>query len=1146
MDFYAVLAQVSELLQREGRVSYRALKVQFSLDDNQLEALKDELIEAKRLAVDERGRVLVWVGAAPPAATPTLRPSPVAPLPDIQPDHPVHSAPLVTTPPSPDAERRQLTVMFCDLVDSTILAQQLDPEDYRAVVRAYQEAAVAAIQPFDGYVAQYLGDGLLVYFGYPQAHEDAAQRAVRAGLAIVDAMAPLNTRLVPQYGVRVAVRLGLHTGVAVVGTVGSGARQEQLAMGDTPNIAARLQGLAAPNTVVLSAVTARLLHDAFALENVGVHQLKGVAEPMPVFCVLGPGEPASDEAEPSPTHLPFLVGREEELGLLLRRWEQSKAGLGQVVLLSGEAGIGKTALVEMLRAHVAREGYTRVGFRGSPYHTHSALHPVIEHVKRVLRLDRHDSPETTLDKLERALQGLRLPQEEVIPLLAALLSVPLPEGRYPALTLTPQQQRQQTLDALVAWLAAEAERRPVLAVYEDVHWADPSTLELLGMLVEQSPTVPMLHVLAFRPDFMPPWPPRSHITPLTLNRLDRSQVEALIRHVAGGKGLPGEMVQHIVTRTDGVPLFVEELTRMVLESGLLREDETYYVLTGPLASVPIPTTLHDALMARLDRLGAAKAVAQLGAVLGREFSYALIQALASLDEDPLQARLEQLVAAELLYQRGQPPRAIYRFKHALIQDAAYASLLKSTRQQVHRQVAQVLEAQFPETVATQPELVAQHYTEAGLTEQAIPYWQRAGQQALQRSANPEAVQHLTRGLMLLGTLPETPTRAQQEIDLQIALGPALVATEGMAAPEVEQTYARARALCEQVGETPQLFPALRGLCRFYQNWGALPTARELGEQLFRLAQHAAAPTHLLEAHDALGIILCNLGEYATARTHLEQGIALTDPAAQRALAFRQGEALGVRCLAVGANTLWCLGYPAQAVWRSQEALALAQELAHPYSLTVTRYWMARLHFLRREVPAVQEQADALLTLATAHGFPSFVAHGTCWHGWALAMRDQGETGMAQIHQGMAAVLATGETVSQPLHLVLLVEAVGRTGQVEEGVRLLAEAMAAFEASGRGDLLAETYRLQGELLLRQTAPDAIQAEACFQQALAIARRQHAKSWELRAATSLSRLWQQQGKRAAARELLAPIYGWFTEGFDTADLQEAKVLLAELGG
>jgi class 3 adenylate cyclase len=406
-------------------------------------------------------------------------------------------------------------VLFCDLVDSTSLAQQLDPEDYRAVVRAYQKAAVAALQPFDGYVAQYLGDGLLVYFGYPQAHEDAAQRAVRAGLNIVDAMAPLNARLVPQYGVRVAVRVGLHTGVAVVGTIGSGVRQEQLAMGDTPNIAARLQGRAAPNTVVLSAVTARLLHGAFTLEDIGVHQLKGVAEPMAVCRVVGPGEPASAEVEPSPAR--FLVGREADLGLLLRPWEQSKAGLGQVVLLSGEAGIGKTALIEVLRAHVTREGYTCVGFRGSPYHTHSILHPVIEHIRRVVRLDRQDSPEAALDKLERALQQSGLPLAEIVPLVAVLLATPLPGGRYAALPLTPQQQRQHTLDALVTWLVAEAERYPVLAVYEDVHWADPSTLELLGTLVEQAPTTPMLHVLTFRPDFVPPWPPRAHITPLTLN-----------------------------------------------------------------------------------------------------------------------------------------------------------------------------------------------------------------------------------------------------------------------------------------------------------------------------------------------------------------------------------------------------------------------------------------------------------------------------------------------------------------------------------------------------------------------------------------------------------------------------------------------------
>jgi class 3 adenylate cyclase len=448
MTFEEILDQAIAMLQRRGRLTYGTLKRQFQLDDVALEDVKNELIEGQRLAVDERGNALVWTGGTD--VSPRITPQPPQPgAPSGTPDtpHPPSRA-AQTAPPSLEAERRQLTVMFCDLVNSTGLAQQLDPEDYRAVVRAYQEVAVTAIRPFNGYVAQYLGDGLLVYFGYPQAHEDAAQRAVRAGLAIVDAMAPLNTSLEPQYGVRMAVRLGLHTGVAVVGSVGSGGRQEQLAMGDTPNIAARFQSLAAPNTVVLSAVTARLLHGAFALEDLGVQSLKGVAAPMAVFRVIGPVEPLSDAAEPTSVGLPFLVGREDELGLLLQRWEQSKTGLGQVVLLSGEAGIGKTALVEALRAHVAREGYICARLRGSPYHTHSALYPVIEHVRRVVRLHRDDPPETALDKLERALQGSRLPVAEVVPLLAALLSVPLSEGRYPVLTLTPQQQRQQTLDTL--------------------------------------------------------------------------------------------------------------------------------------------------------------------------------------------------------------------------------------------------------------------------------------------------------------------------------------------------------------------------------------------------------------------------------------------------------------------------------------------------------------------------------------------------------------------------------------------------------------------------------------------------------------------------------------------------------------------------
>ena len=532
---------------------------------------------------------------------------------------------------------------------------------------------------------------------------------------------------------------------------------------------------------------------------------------------------------------------------------------------------------------------------------------------------------------------------------------------------------------------------------------------------------------------------------------------------------------------------------MLLESGLVREEGPSYILTGALASVPIPTTLHDALMARLDRLSTAKTVAQLGAVLGREFVYALIQALAPLDEATLQGRLEQLVEAELLYQRGRPPRATYRFKHALIQDAAYASLLKSARQQVHQQAAQVLEAQFPETVVTQPELVAQHYTEAGLTEQAIPYWQQAGQQARQRSANAEAVQHLSTGLELLATLPESPGRVQQDLDLQIAIGPVLMATKGFAAPKVEQTYARARELCAQVGETPQLFPTLRGLCRFYIGRGSLPTARQLGEQLYRLAQREATPTYLLEAHEALGSPLFYLGEYAAARTHLEQEIALTDPTAQRALVLRHDVVPGVRCRAFMAWALWSLGYPAQAVRRSQEALALAQALTHPQSLAFAQHYAAFLYHRRREVLAVQAQADALLALAIEQGFPIWVGFGTCWQGWVLAMQGQGEAGLVQMQQGLAAILVTGQELSRPLCLVLLAEVAGHAGQVEAGLRLVAEALAAFKASERGDMLTEAYRLQGELVLRQMAPDVPQAEACFQQALDIARHQQAKSW-----------------------------------------------------
>ena len=740
MDFYAVLARVIEILQREGRTSYRALKRQFALDDEYLADLKVELIEVKQLAVDQDGTMLVWTGAAPtPSPQRATQDAPRTP-----------TATLPTAPPPPEAERRQLTVLFCDLVDSTRLASQLDPEELRQVVQAYQATCAKVIARFEGHIAQYLGDGLLVYFGYPLAHEDDAQRAVRAGLGIIEAMGQLHTSLGPEREVHLAVRLGIHTGLVVVGDVGGGARQEQLALGETPNVAARLQGLAAPNTLVISAATFQLLGGFFACQPLGTPLLKGLAQPLAVYRVLYESMARSRLEAASSTGWTPLVGREQEIGVLLERWAQVKDGLGQVVLLSGEAGIGKSRLVQVLTDQVAAEPRAWLTpCQCSPYHQHTALYPLIDLLERVvLRFDREESPQQKVGKLEGFLVQYGLPLAEAVPLCAALLSLPLPAD-YAPVTVSPEQQKQQTLHALLTILLRIAAQQPVLFVMEDLHWVDPSTLELLSLLVDQGPTARILTLFTFRPDFSPPWTGRAHLTQLTVNRLPRRQAVEVIRQVAHGKVLPAEVVEQIVAKTDGVPLFVEELTKMVLESGLLQERDERYALTGPLPPLAIPATLHDSLMARLDRLAAVKALAQLGATLGREFSYALLRAVAPWDEGIVHQGLHQLVAAEFLYQRGVPPQATYTFKHALIQDVAYQSLLRSTRQQYHQRIAQALEAQFPETVETQPELVAQHYTAAGCHEQAVLYWQRAGQHASDRSANLEAISHLTTGIELL-------------------------------------------------------------------------------------------------------------------------------------------------------------------------------------------------------------------------------------------------------------------------------------------------------------------------------------------------------------------------------------------------------------
>jgi predicted ATPase len=765
--------------------------------------------------------------------------------------------------------------------------------------------------------------------------------------------------------------------------------------------------------------------------------------------------------------------------------------------------------------------------------------------QRTLQWQPDETPDEKLGKLEQTLRQYRLPLADTVPLFAPLLALPVPDNRYRPLTLSPQRQRQKTLETIVAILLELAAQQPVLFIVEDLHWTDPTTLELLNLVLDQTPTAALLTVLTCRPTFQPSWTHRSYLTEVSVTRLVQPQVERMVERVAGSKTLPAEVMQLIVERADGVPLFVEELTKAILESGQLTAVDGHYELTGALSTLAIPATLQDSLMARLDRLVSAKGIAQLAAVIGRQFAYELLRAVAQLEDDTtLQRELGRLVAAELLFQRGVPPHATYVFKHALVADAAYQSLLKSTRQQYHQRIAQVLEAQFPETAEAQLELLAQHYTEAGLTASAVAYWQRAGQQASDCSAYREAISHCTHGLALLTALPETPEQTRLALTLHIVLGAALLMTKGHTAPEVEHAYTQAYALCQRVGETPELFPVLLGLWRFYGVRGSLHTARELAETLMDLAHHAHDPALVVVAHHALGVTWLLLGAWPTAHQHFEDGIAGYTRDQSRAPVFRTGQDSGVACRAYDAWTLWILGYPEQALTRLHEALALAHTLAHPYSLAFAQLMAASIARLRGDVLAVYDYAEAAVALATAQSFPLWAAAGTIYRGWALAMQGQGEGGMAQVREGIAALQATGAVLVAPYWCTVLAEVADHLGHTEDGLQALAEAHALVEQHEERVWEAEVHRLRGVLLLRQSGTPQTEAETCFQQALDVARRQEAKSLELRAARSLARLWQQQGKRAEARELLAPIYGWFTEGFDTVDLQEAKALLEAL--
>jgi class 3 adenylate cyclase/predicted ATPase len=1035
------------------------------------------------------------------------------------------------------AERRQLTVMFCDLVGSTALSGQLDPEELNDLTREYQRVCAEVIERYEGRIAQFLGDGLLVYFGYPISHEDDAQRAVRAGLGIVGAISKVRERLAKPLHVRV----GVHTGLVVVGQLGGISNPDPMAVaGETPNIAHRLQTIAEPGRVLVSSATYRLIEGFFVCRSLGTPTLRGVASPIEVYSVLEESGIQTRFEKAVAAGLTPFVSRENELGLLLKRWQLARQGHGQVAMLSGEAGIGKSRLVRVLQERTVGEAFWELGCRCSPYYQNSPLYPVIEFFQRILRFNRDDEAASKLAKLEEELQRFGFSLPEAVPLFAALLSLPNSE-RYPAPTTTPQRQKRKTLEAIVEWLLRAAEQGPTRLVFEDLHWADPSTLELIDLLIEPVRAAPLLLILAFRPEFVPPWPAHLHVTSVTLGRLARPDAELMVRSVADGEQLPTEVVNEIAAKTEGVPLFVEELTRMLLESELLRQQNGHYVLTRPLPELAIPSTLYDSLMARLDRLGTAKEVAQIAAIIGRQFSYELLRAISPLEETNLTGALNRLVDAELLEQYLSQPRLSYRFKHALIRDAAYESLLKSQRRHYHRKLAEALQERFAETVEARPELLANHFAEAGLIELAIPYWQRAGQRALERSANQEAIRHLTRGLELLDTVAETRDRLRQELGLQTTLGTALIATKGFSTRDVVEVYTRARELSQRVGEVTEFFRVLWGQwlnCSSRAEYGA---ALELGLECLRVAHDAGDPVLLVEAHHALGVGYGTTGEFDKALDHLEQAVALYDPKRHSLHAHTYGQDPAVLCLIHSGWNLWFLGYPDRALKRNDEGLALAQEFTHRATLATAAAFGAWLQQFCRNPQGVEELARIAVDLSTQHDFAFIKAIGMILEGWALTQSGQKETGIERMRSGLEVLRATDAVTMVGYFSGLLAEAYGEAGLAEEGLSILSGVVGTRERYWE----AELHRLKGELMLTgagaRTRPlsSESEAETCFRQALAVARAQNAKSLELRAAMSLCRLYLRQGKRSDAG--LGETFAWFTEGLKTPDLRDAKMLL-----
>ena len=1060
----------------------------------------------------------------------------------------VTSAAAAVAPPAPrtadTAERRQVTVMFSDLVGSTSLAAQMDPEDLRELISAYHKCVAETVRRFGGFVAQYLGDGVLVYFGYPEAHEDDAERAVRAGLEVIVALGAIKTPALLQ------TRVGIATGLVVVGDLtGLGEGRESAIIGETPNLAARLQGIAEPNSVVIAEATRRLLGNLFELRDLGTRELKGLAKPVRAWLALRESTVESRFEALHPSGLTALVGRDEETELLLRRWSRAKGGNGQVVLISGEPGIGKSRLTAALLEAVGPEPHTRLRYFCSPQHTDSAFYPIIGQMERAAGFLYNDTPQQKLDKLDAPLAETSTSIEDAV-LIAEMLSLPN-DGRYPALELAPQQRRQKTMEALTTQIETLSRQKPVMMILEDAHWADPTSLEAFGRAIDRIRRLKVLLLVTFRPEFDVPWVARPYVTALIVNRLAEHEAGAIIDRIAGNKPLSAGIRQDIIERSDGIPLFVEEMTKAVLEAGGEIAAERA-IAALPSRALAVPASLHASLMARLDRLGGpAKELAQIAAAIGREFSHPLLASVVRQPEAELESALNRLVVAGLLFRRDEPPHATYLFKHALVQDAAYGTLLREPRRTLHAGIAETIESEFADIAENRPELLARHWTEAGVIDKAAFLWGKAGQRSLARSALVEAAEQLRRALDQIATLPSTPMLRGEQIKLQIALVNALMHVKGYAAPEPKAAVEQARQFIERaeaLGEPPEdpllLFSALYGV------WAASYVAfngdvtRELASQFVALAEKQDQVVPLMIGHRLIANSLMLTGDIAKGREHYNQAFAFYDPAKHRSLATRFGQDVGVSIFVYRALAHWMLGYPDTALADANHALEDARAGGQAGTLMYAQFHTSLTNVLCAKYAAAVAESDEVVRLADEKNAAIWKALATMQKGCVLALSSKAPEGIKMITSGITTYKSTGSRVYLPIFLAHLSRAYAEVGQFDDAWYSIGEALSAVEATKERWYEAEINRISGEIALKLPQLGPSQAEAYFERALTIARAQHAKSWELRAAMSAARFWRDRGMRDKARALLAPICGWFTEGFETHDLKQANALLAAL--